>query len=191
LHHGATRYIAGCRRSQPFAAFMNRRRKDLAVPSFDIVSRIDLAEVDNAVAGINREVATRFDFKGSKCTIERSEGEIALAADDDLKLKQLHELLKVHLTRRKVEPGALDYKTPEKAAGNTVRQTIALRQGIDATLAKQLVREVKDSKLKVQAAIQGGEVRITGKKRDDLQAAMSMIRGLKLEQPLQYVNFRE
>ena len=103
----------------------------------------------------------------------------------------MHELLKVHLTRRKVEPGALDYQTPEKAAGNTVRQTIALRQGIDAALARQLVREIKDSKLKVQAAVQGGELRITGKKRDDLQAAITLIRGLTIEQPMQYVNFRE
>jgi cyclic-di-GMP-binding protein len=161
------------------------------VPSFDVVSRIDLAEVDNAIAGINREIATRFDFKGSKCTIERNEGEIALVADDELKLKQVHELLKVHLTRRKVEPEALEYKNPEKAASNTVRQTILLRQGIDAVLARQLVRDIKDSKLKVQASVQGTELRITGKKRDDLQAAISVIRGLKIEQPLQYVNFRE
>ena len=161
------------------------------MPSFDIVSRVDLAEVDNALAGINREIATRFDFKGSKCSIERKEGEITLIADDDLKLKQVHELLKVHLTRRKVEPGSLDYKTPEKAAGNTVRQTVTLRQGIDAELARRLVREMKDSKLKVQAAVQGGELRVTGKKRDDLQAAITAIRGLKIEQPLQYVNFRE
>ena len=161
------------------------------MPSFEIVSRIDLAEVDNAIAGIKREITTRFDFKGSKCVIERAEGEIRLTADDDLKLKQMHELLKVHLTRRKVEPGALDYKPPEKAAGNTVRQTIALRQGIDAELARRLVREIKDSKMKVQAAVQGGELRVTGKKRDDLQAAIGLIRGLKIEQPLQYVNFRE
>ena len=161
------------------------------MPSFDIVSRVDLPEVDNAVAAINREIATRFDFKGSKCSIERKEGEITVVADDDLKLKQMHELIKVHLTRRKVEPGALDYQKPEKAAGNTLRQTIALRQGIDAALARQLVREIKDSKLKVQAAVQGGEVRITGKKRDDLQAAITLVRGLKIEQPLQYLNFRE
>jgi hypothetical protein len=161
------------------------------VPSFDIVSRLDLAEVDNAIAGIVREIATRFDFKGSKCTVERKEGEIAIFADDDLKLKQVHELLKVHLTRRKVEPGALDYKPPEKATGNAVRQTIALRQGIDADLARRLVREIKDSKLKVQAAIQGGELRVTGKKRDDLQTAIAALRTLKIEQPLQYVNFRE
>jgi uncharacterized protein YajQ (UPF0234 family) len=166
-------------------------QKGAAVPSFDIVSRVDLAEVDNAIAGINREISTRFDFKGSKCTLERNEGELRLVADDDLKLKQMHELLKVHLTRRKVEPGALDYKAPEKATGNTVRQTIALRQGIDADLARRLVREIKAGKMKVQAAVQGGELRISGKKRDDLQAAIALIRGLKIEQPLQYLNFRE
>jgi cyclic-di-GMP-binding protein len=161
------------------------------MPSFDIVSRVDLSEVDNAIAGITREITTRFDFKGSKCAVERNEGEITLVADDDLKLKQMHELLKVHLTRRKVEPGALDYKAPEKAAGNTVRQAIALKQGIGADLTRQLVREIKDSKLKVQAAVQGGELRVSGKKRDDLQSAITLIRGMKIEQPLQYINFRE
>ena len=161
------------------------------MPSFDVVSRLDLAEVDNAIAAIGREITTRFDFKGSSCSVERKESEILLVADDDLKLKQVHELLKVHLTRRKVEPGALDFKSPEKAAGNTVRQSIVLRQGIDADLARRLVRQIKDSKLKVQAAVQGGELRITGKKRDDLQAAITVLRTLKIEQPLQYVNFRD
>jgi cyclic-di-GMP-binding protein len=161
------------------------------VPSFDIVSRIDLSEVDNAIDGINREIATRFDFKGSKCVVERNEGELRLVADDELKLKQMHELLKVHLTRRKVEPGALDFKPPEKASGNTLRQTIALRQGIDTELARRLVREIKDRKLKVQAAVQGSELRVSAKKRDDLQATITLVRGLKLEQPLQYLNFRE
>jgi uncharacterized protein YajQ (UPF0234 family) len=161
------------------------------MPSFDVVSRLDLAEVDNAVAGIDREIATRFDFKGSKCSVTREESAIALVADDDLKLKQLHELLKVHLTRRKVDPAALDFKTPEKASGNTIRQSVALRQGVDADLARKLVREIKDSKLKVQVAIQGNELRVTGKKRDDLQAAITLLRGLKIEQPLQYLNFRE
>ena len=161
------------------------------MPSFDVVSRLDLAEVDNALAGIIREIGTRFDFKGSKCAIERKEGLLTITADDDLKLKQMHELLKVHLTRRKVEAGALDFKPPEKASGNTLRQTIVLRQGIEPDLAKRLVREVKDSKLKVQVAVQGEELRVTGKKRDDLQAAIAHIRGLKIEQPLQYLNFRE
>jgi len=161
------------------------------VPSFDIVSRIDLAEVDNALAGMTREIVTRFDFKGSKCTIERQDGVLALLADDELKLKQMHELLKVHLTRRKVDPAALDYKPPEKASGNRLRQTIVLRQGVDAALARQLIREIKDSKLKVQVSVQGDEVRVAGKKRDDLQAAIAVIRGLKIDQPLQYLNFRE
>jgi cyclic-di-GMP-binding protein len=165
--------------------------EEAAVPSFDIVSRIDLAEVDNALAGMTREIGTRFDFKGSKCSIERQEGQFALLADDELKLKQMHELLRVHLTRRKVDPAALDYKPPEKASGNKLRQTIVLRQGVDADLAKQMIREIKDSKLKVQVSVQGDELRVTGKKRDDLQAAITLIRGLKIEQPLQYLNFRD
>ena len=161
------------------------------MPSFDIVSRIDLAEVDNALAGITREIGTRFDFKGSKCTIERLEGMLTIVADDELKLKQMHELLKVHLTRRKVDAAALDYKTPEKASGNTLKQTIVVRQGVDADIARRLIREIKDSKLKVQVSIQGDELRVNGKKRDDLQAAITVARGLKIEQPLQYVNFRD
>ena len=161
------------------------------MPSFDVVSRLDLSEIDNAIAGIDREIATRFDFKGSKCQVKREDGVVNLTADDDLKLKQLHELLKVHLTRRKVDPAALDFKPPEKASGNTLRQAVALRQGVDADLARKLVRAVKDSKLKVQVAIQGTELRVTGKKRDDLQAAIAVLRGLKIEQPLQYLNFRE
>ena len=161
------------------------------MPSFDIVSRIDLAEVDNALAGMTREIGTRFDFKGSKCTIERQDGMLTLLADDELKLKQMHELLKVHLTRRKVDPAALDYKSPEKASGNRLRQAIVLRQGVDADLARQLIREIKDSKLKVQVSIQGDELRVTGKKRDDLQSAIGLVRGLKIDQPLQYLNFRD
>jgi len=163
----------------------------LPLPSFDIVSRLDLAEVDNALAGIAREIATRYDFKDSKSAVTRQESALSVLADDDLKLKQLHELIKVHMTRRKVDAGALDFKPPEKASGNMLRQTVALRQGIDRELAKRLAREIKDSRLKVQASIQGEEMRVSGKKRDDLQAAIALIRGLKIEQPLQYVNFRE
>src|SRR5471030_1849122 len=151
------------------------------MPSFDIVSKLDLAEVDNALAGMIREVATRFDFKGSKCTIERLEGTLTVNADDELKLKQMHELLKTHLTRRKVDAAALDFKPPEKASGNAVRQTIVLKQGVDKELAKRLVREIKDSNLKVQVAIQGDELRVSGKKRDDLQAAIAHLRGIKTE----------
>ena len=161
------------------------------MPSFDIVSKTDLAEVDNAVANMVREIEQRYDFKGSHCTIERAEQVLTVAADDDLKLRQMHELLKGHLTRRKVDAGVLDFKTPEKAAGQSVRQEIVVREGIDKDLAKRLVKEVKSSKVKVQVAIQGDELRVTGKKRDDLQAVIALMKGLDLEQPLQYVNFRD
>ena len=161
------------------------------MPSFDIVSRLDMAEVDNALAGLTREVTTRYDFKDSKSSVTRQEGNLLILADDELKLRQLHELLKMHLTRRKVDAGALEFKPPEKASGNMQRQTVVLKQGVDRELAKRLVREIKDSGLKVQAAIQGEELRVTGKKRDDLQAAIALLRGLKIEQPLQYVNFRD
>jgi len=161
------------------------------MPSFDIVSKTDLTEVDNALRNIEREIATRFDFKGSKCRIERQEATLTIHADDQPKLKQMHELLKAHLVRRRVDPSALDFKDPERAAGDTVRQVVMVKQGIDRELAKRLVKEIKDSKLKVQAAIQGDELRISGKKRDDLQAAIAHIRALKIEQPLQFVNFRD
>ena len=161
------------------------------MPSFDIVSKTDLAEVDNAIAGIAREIATRFDFKGSQCTVERTELLITLMADDDLKLRQMQDLLKVYFTRRKVDAGALDYKEPEKAAGNRLRQLITIKQGIDGELARRLVKDLKGTKLKVQAAIQGDELRISGKKRDELQAAIAAVRGLKITQPLQFVNFRD
>ena len=161
------------------------------MPSFDIVSKTDLAEVDNAVANMVREIEQRYDFKGSHCTIERAEQVLTVAADDDLKLRQMHELLKGHLTRRKVDAGVLDFKTPEKAAGQSVRQEIVVREGIEKDLAKRLVKEVKSSKVKVQVAIQGDELRVTGKKRDDLQAVIALMKGLDLDQPLQFVNFRD
>lgn len=161
------------------------------MPSFDIVSKTDVHEVDNALNSVTREIVQRFDFKGSKCSVERKENEITVLADDDLKLKQMHELLRVHLTRRKLDSGALEFKTPEKASGNTLRQTILIKQGIDKDLARTLVKEIKNSKLKVQAAIQGDELRVTGKKIDDLQEAIAMVKDLKIEQPLQYLNFRD
>jgi len=161
------------------------------MPSFDIVSKTDLTEVDNAVAGVVREVAQRFDFKGSKCSIERSDDTLTILADDDLKLKQMHELLRGYFVRRKLDAGALDFKPPEKASGNMVRQQVVVKQGIDRDLAKTIIKAIKDSKQKVQAAIQGDELRVTGKKIDDLQATIALVRGLKIEQPLQYVNFRD
>jgi hypothetical protein len=161
------------------------------MPTFDIQSKTDLAEVENALNGMRREIETRFDFKGSKSTVERKENVITLVADDDLKMKQMHELLKGYFTRRKLDAGALEFGDPEKASGNMVRQIVTVKQGIASDLAKKIVKALKDSKMKVQASIQGDELRISGKKRDDLQAAITLVKGLKIEQPLQYVNFRD
>jgi uncharacterized protein YajQ (UPF0234 family) len=163
----------------------------MAMPSFDIVSKTDLAEVDNALANMVREMSQRYDFKGSQSKIERKESEITINADDDLKLKQMHELLQGHLARRKIDAGVIDYQKPEKAAGQAVRQKAIVRQGIDKELAKRLVKDIKDAKFKVQVSIQGDELRVTGKKRDDLQAVIEHTKGLSIEQPLQYVNFRD
>ena len=118
-------------------------------------------------------------------------GARGINADDDLKLKQMHELLQGHLARRKIEPGVLDYKTVEKAAGQAVRQKVLIRQGIDRDIAKRIVKEVKDGKFKVQVTVQGNELRVSGKKRDDLQAVIQHVKGLSVELPLQYVNFRD
>jgi cyclic-di-GMP-binding protein len=161
------------------------------VPSFDIVSQTDLAEVDNALQNLAREITQRYDFKGSNSRVERKDGELTIHADDDLKLKQMHELLQGHLAKRKIEPGVLDYKTPEKAAGQSVRQVVAIKTGIDKELARRLVKDIKTGKLKVQVAIQGDELRVTGKKRDDLQEVIAYVKGLGIEQPLQFTNFRE
>ena len=161
------------------------------MPSFDVVSRTDMAEVDNAVQGAMREIGTRYDFKGSSCSIERADEALTIRADDDFKLKQVHEVLRGHLAKRKVDAGAFDFQKPEVASGNTLRQTVAIKQGIDRELAQTIVKAIKAAKLKVQAAIQGDELRITGKKRDDLQEAIALIKAEKIELPLQYVNFRD
>ncbi len=161
------------------------------MPSFDIVSKTDLAEVDNALDGIRREIAQRFDFKGSKCTIERKENDITLLADDEPKLKQMQDLMKVYFTRRNVDPKALEFKDQERAAGDAIRQVVVVKQGIDREVGKTITKEIKDSKMKVQVSIQGDELRVTGKKRDDLQEAIAFVKKLPVDLPLQYVNFRD
>src|SRR5919109_650660 len=128
------------------------------MPSFDIVSRTELADAT-----------------------------LTIRADDEFKLKQVQELLRGYLARRRVDAGAFDFAKPEKAAGNTLRQTVTIRQGIDRDLAQQVVKAIKGAKLKVQVAIQGDELRVSGKKRDDLQSAITLVKGLGIEQPLQYV----
>jgi uncharacterized protein YajQ (UPF0234 family) len=161
------------------------------MPTFDIVSHTDLPEVDNALNGMRREITQRFDFKNSKCTIERTDETITIVADDEFKLRQMHDLLATYLTRRQVDAGALDHQSPEAAAGSTLRQRVIIRQGIGADQSKKIVQSIKNSKLKVQVSIQGDQLRVSGKKRDDLQTAITMVKELKLGQPLQYVNFRD
>ena len=161
------------------------------MPSFDIVSETSLQEVDNMIQNVMREVSTRYDFKGSNCSVERKENALTVLADDDYKLGQINDLLKAHAVRRNVDPRALDFGKPEKATGNSLRQTITIKQGIDSETAKKITKAVKETKMKVQASIQGDAVRISGKKRDDLQDAMAMVKGLGLELPLSFNNFRD
>lgn len=161
------------------------------MPSFDVVSEVDLAEANNAIQNVMREISTRYDFKGSKSKVEIAEALITIHADDQMKLRQVHEILQGNLQKRGIEPGSLDYQKEEPAAGQSVRQAVKIKEGIEKELAKKLVKEIKDGKFKVQAAIQGDELRITGKKRDDLQEVIAFIKGLKIEQPLQFKNFRD
>ena len=161
------------------------------MPSFDIVSRTSLNEVDNAINGVDRETQQRFDLKGTKCHIERNGDMLTITADDDLKLRQMHELLHTYLARRKVDGKALDFKTPENAAGSSLRQSVLIRQGIDADLGRKIIKAVKGTKIRVQLTLQGDELRISGKKRDDLQETIAFIKEMGIEQPLQYVNYRE
>lgn len=161
------------------------------MPSFDVVSKTDLQEVDNALNSVAREIATRYDFKGSKSSIERKEEEITIIADDNYKLEAIQDMLKVHITRRQLDSKALDFGTTQKAASNTLRQVVKIKQGVESDIAKKIVKEIKAEKLKVQASIRGDELRIEGKKRDDLQEAIAFIKKMDLPLPLQYSNFRD
>ena len=161
------------------------------MPSFDIVSEVDLQEVDNAVNQAAKEIRTRYDFRGSKSEITHESAEITLIADDEYKLKQVQDVLKSKLVRRKIEPEVMDYGPEETSSGGLIRQKITIRQGVERDLARKLVKHIKDKKMKVQAAIQGEQVRITGKKRDDLQKVIALIKEGSFDQPLQYVNFRD
>ena len=161
------------------------------MPSFDIVSRVDFQEIDNAIANALREITNRYDFKGSNTTLERSEKVITIVTEDDLKLSQVNDILISHFVRRKLDPLALGKKDKEKAGGDKIRQTISLVEGIEQDVAKKITAEIKSSKMKVQAKINGNELRIDGKKRDDLQSAMQLIEDLQLGIPVQFINFRD
>lgn len=160
------------------------------MPSFDIVSKVDMQEVDNAVNSTLREITQRYDFKGSDCSVELNDEEIKVLADDNYKLDQIQIMLRTHFVKRKIDSNALDFGKSEMASGNSVRQIIKIKQGVDSDSAKKIVKIIKASKMKVQASIRGEEVRVEGKKLDDLQECMSHVKEQKVDFPLQFINFR-
>ena len=161
------------------------------MPSFDAVSKVDTAELTNAVDQANREIGQRYDFKGSSANIDRSDDLLTLYADSEFQLKQVADILYAKAAKRGIDVSSFDAQKVEAIGGDKAKQAIKVKQGIEKELAKKMVKLVKDSGLKVQAAIQGDELRVSGKKRDDLQACIALLRGAKLEQPLQFVNFRD
>ena len=160
------------------------------MPSFDVVSEVDMHEVTNAVDQANREVRTRFDFKGTDSTFSRDGSAITLKSESEFQLKQMLDMLQGKLNKRGVDIACLAIAEPE-LVGKEARQVVTIRQGLETELGRRIVKTVKESKLKVQGAIQGDKVRVTGKKRDDLQKVIATLRDAKFDMPLQYVNFRD
>ena len=161
------------------------------MPSFDVVSRTDLMEVDNALNGVRREIKQRFDLAGTKCAIDRTDDSLTMIADDSMKLQQLEALLRKYLASRDVDERSLEFKPPQSASGGSLRQSITIKQGIDGDLGRRINKAVRGTKLKVQVSIQGTELRVSAKKRDDLQSTITFIKEMEIKQPLQYVNYRD
>ena len=161
------------------------------MPSFDIVSEVNLVEVRNALDQTNKELSTRFDFKGSDARVEHQENELTLYADDDFKLKQVTDVLLGKLAKRGLDVRALKPGNVEKIGGDKVKQVITIRVGIEQELAKRIVKAIKDSRMKLQASIQGSAVRVSGGKRDELQNAIALVKKTVTDFPVQFGNFRE
>ncbi|MCC8997363.1 MAG: YajQ family cyclic di-GMP-binding protein [Nitrosomonas sp.] len=161
------------------------------MPSFDIVSEVDKQEIRNAMDQVNKEVATRFDFKGSDARVEQTDYQLTVYADDDFKLEQILDILRTKLTKRNVDVRCLDIQSSEKISGNKVKQTITVKTGLDSELAKKIVRIIKDSKMKVQASIQSDTVRVTGSKKDLLQEVIQLVKKTIQDFPVQFQNFRD
>ena len=161
------------------------------MPSFDVVSRIDHQEIDNAIGNATREITTRYDFKGSNTSIEKKDNSIVVLTDDEMKAGQVNDMLVTHIVRRKVDPLCLKKKELEKAGGNKIKQTYDLIEGIDQSICKKLIADVKSSKIKVQVKINGNELRVDGKKKDDLQSVIQLIESSNIGIPLQFINFRD
>jgi len=161
------------------------------MPSFDIVSKVDMQEVDNAVNQAIKEIGQRYDFKGSKCQITPEKDSVKILADDDYKLKAVVDVLQSKFLKRNISIKALQYGKVEPASGGMVRQMITVQQGIPKEKAKDIVAVIKESKLKVQAQIQDDQVRVIGKNRDDLQDAIQLLKGKDMDVEMQFMNFRE
>ncbi len=162
----------------------------MADSTFDVVSEVNLPEAQNAVAQAQKEVAQRYDLKGSSAGIEQEERTLTLTADTDFALKAVNDILQTKLVKRGVSLKSLDYGKVEPASKGTVRQVVTIQQGIATEKAKEIVKAVKDSKIKVQVSIQGEQLRVSGKKKDDLQAVIALLRGADFGVPLQFTNFR-
>jgi len=160
------------------------------MPSFDIISEFDMHEATNAVDQANKEVGTRFDFKGTNSSFEMTDEKVVMISESTFQLQQMFAVICAKLSRRGIDIACMEVGDA-KGSGKMMRQEITLKQGIDSATAKKIVKLIKDKKLKVQAAINGDKVRVTGKKRDDLQEVIQMLRDEKLERPLQYDNFRD
>ena len=160
------------------------------MPSFDLVSEVDMHEVSNAVDQANREVATRFDFKGTDSGFEREASVITLNSQSEFQLAQMLDILRTRLNRRGVDLACLKAEAPE-ITGSRAKQVVTLRQGIEADLARKLIKRIKESKLKVQAQVQGEKIRVSGKKRDDLQKVIADLKAAEVDMPLQFNNFRD
>jgi len=161
------------------------------MPSFDVISEVNQVEVKNAIEQANKEISTRFDFKGSDARIEHKEKELTLHADDDFKLKQVTDVMLGRLAKRNVDVRSLKFGDVQKMSHDKLKQPVTIRVGIEQDLAKKLVKLMKESKLKVQASIQGDAVRVSGAKRDDLQDAIALVKKSITDFPLQFGNFRD
>jgi uncharacterized protein YajQ (UPF0234 family) len=163
------------------------------MPSFDVVSKVDLQEIDNAINNTKKELQGRYDFRNTKTTLElnKKEGVISLHTEDEMKVRALREMLAAHLAKRKIDPRALEFGEVQPSTGTTVKVEIKIHQGIQSEVAREIVKLIKETKLKVQAAIQDEQVRVTGKKIDDLQAVIKMLRESAIKIPLQFVNMKD
>lgn len=165
---------------------------ELSVPSFDIVNEVDLQEVDNAVTQVQKEIAQRFDFRGGKSelSLDKPSKKIKIIADDDMKLRSIHQILESKLAKRSVDLRVLKYGKEEAGSGGVIRQMVDLKSGLDKEDAKIVIKAIKDSQIKVQAQVQDDQVRVTSKSIDDLQASISYLKGQELSFPIQFINMR-